>query len=99
MVAIVDVLAVGYAADRVASKVCLIRDAGALIVVDPGMVAARSVILAPLAALGVSPQDITDVVISHHHPDHTVNIALFPNARVHDFQATCRGGGSWIWAP
>ncbi len=24
---------------------------------------------------------------SHHHPDHTVNAALFPNARIHDHGA------------
>jgi len=24
--------------------------------------------------------DVTDVVFSHHHPDHTVNAALFPAA-------------------
>ena len=31
---------------------------------------------------------MTDVVFSHHHPDHTVNAALFPNARIHDHWAT-----------
>ena len=30
---------------------------------------------------------MTDVVLSHHHPDHTVNIALFGEIPVHDFQA------------
>ena len=34
---------------------------------------------------------MTDVVISHHHPDHTVNIALFPRARVHDHWAVYDG--------
>jgi glyoxylase-like metal-dependent hydrolase (beta-lactamase superfamily II) len=52
------------------------------------MVASRERILDPLRECGVQPDDVTDVVISHHHPDHTVNIALFPRARVHDFQAT-----------
>lgn len=51
------------------------------------MVASRSVILHPLAGLGYEPSQVTDVVVSHHHPDHTVNIALFPNARVHDHWA------------
>ena len=51
------------------------------------MVTSREDILGPLAALGVRPEDVTDVVISHHHPDHTVNIALFPEVPVHDFQA------------
>ena len=32
------------------------------------------------------PEDVTDVVVSHHHLDHTVNIALFPTVPLHDFQ-------------
>ena len=31
---------------------------------------------------------MTDVIFSHHHPDHTINAALFQQARIHDFQAT-----------
>jgi glyoxylase-like metal-dependent hydrolase (beta-lactamase superfamily II) len=34
---------------------------------------------------------VTDVVFSHHHPDHTVNAALFPNARIHDHWAVYHG--------
>src|SRR5581483_7193894 len=41
-------------------------------------------------ALGVPPDGVTDVVFSHHHPDHTLNAALFGNARFHDFQAVYR---------
>jgi glyoxylase-like metal-dependent hydrolase (beta-lactamase superfamily II) len=82
-----DVLFVGYVGDNVAGTVSLIRDADRVIVVDPGMVPTRSAILDPLAALGVSPEDVTDVVLSHHHPDHTVNIALFGEVPVHDYQA------------
>src|SRR3984957_11375407 len=82
-----DVLFVGYAEDRVAGTVSLIRDSDRVIVVDPGMVPSRSVILDPLAAFGVAPEDVTDVVLSHHHPDHTVNIALFGEVPVHDHQA------------
>ena len=88
MTAILDVLTVGYVGDRVAGTVCLVRSGDAVIVVDPGMVSSRAKILDPLAVLGVAVTDVTDIVISHHHPDHTVNIALFPSARVHDFQAT-----------
>ena len=82
-----DVLFTGYADDRVAGTVCLIRDGDHVIVVDPGMVPSRAAILDPLGELGVSPRDVTDVVLSHHHPDHTVNIALFGEIPVHDFQA------------
>jgi glyoxylase-like metal-dependent hydrolase (beta-lactamase superfamily II) len=82
-----DVLFTGYADEHVAGTVSLIRDADRVIIVDPGMVPSRAAILAPLTALGVSPSDVTDVVLSHHHPDHTVNIALFGEVPVHDYQA------------
>src|SRR3954451_1763912 len=83
-----DVLFTGYAASpRVAGTVSLVRDEDRVIVVDPGMVPSRSAILDPLSELGVSPGDVTDVVLSHHHPDHTVNIALFGEIPVHDYQA------------
>ncbi|MBO0818422.1 MAG: MBL fold metallo-hydrolase [Actinobacteria bacterium] len=87
MTARLDVLCTGYAGERVASTVVLIRDEGAVIVVDPGMVADRGQILGPMAALGADPASVTDVVFSHHHPDHTLNAALFARARFHDFWA------------
>lgn len=86
----VHLLHAGYAGDRVASSVVLVRDGDALIVADPGMVARRSLILDPLAGLEVAPEAVTHVFLSHHHPDHTVNIALFPNAEVVDFWARYR---------
>ena len=87
MTARLDVLTEGYADDRVASTVALIRDGDAVIVVDPGMVADRRLILDPLASHGLAPEEVTDVVFSHHHPDHTLNAALFPRARFHDHWA------------
>ncbi len=86
----VHLLHAGYADERVGSSISLVRDGDALIVADPGMVARRSLILDPLAALGVAPEAVTHVFLSHHHPDHTVNIALFPNAEVVDFWARYR---------
>ena len=73
---------------RVASTVALIQSERAIVVADPGMVKDRGLILDPLKRAGVSPQDVTHIFISHHHPDHTVNIALFPNAEVVDFWGT-----------
>jgi glyoxylase-like metal-dependent hydrolase (beta-lactamase superfamily II) len=80
---------------RVAGTVTLILDGDAVIVVDPGMVASRDDLLAALAAHGPRAGDVTDVVFSHHHPDHTVNAALFPAARVHDHWAVYVGD-RWI---
>lgn len=75
----------------VASSCSLIREGDRAIVVDPGMAASQAALLDPLRALGLEPGDVTDVVVSHHHPDHTINVGLFPNAAVHDFWATYRG--------
>lgn len=80
---------------RVAGTVTLIIDGDAVIVVDPGMVASREALLAALTAHGPGPADVTDVVFSHHHPDHTVNAALFPAARIHDHWAVYLGD-QWI---
>jgi glyoxylase-like metal-dependent hydrolase (beta-lactamase superfamily II) len=76
--------------NRVASTVVLIIDGLRVIVVDPGMVADRAALIAALTAAGPGPGDVTDVVFSHHHPDHTVNAALFPSADVHDHWASYR---------
>ena len=85
--ATVHLLHAGYTGERTASSVVLVRDGDALIVADPGMVRSRALILDPLAALGVAPEAVTHVFLSHHHPDHTMNVALFPNAEVVDFWA------------
>ena len=86
----VDVLFEGYVAPGTACTVVLIRDGDAVIVWDPGMVPSQSVILDPLGGLGVDPAQVNEVVLSHHHPDHTMNVGLFPNARVHDHWAWYR---------
>ncbi|NNN08799.1 MAG: MBL fold metallo-hydrolase [Acidimicrobiaceae bacterium] len=87
MSAVVDVLTNGYVHERVASSVILVRENDAIIIIDPGMVVSREEILGPLHALGLHEDDVTDVIFSHHHPDHTLNAALFLNARYHDVWA------------
>jgi glyoxylase-like metal-dependent hydrolase (beta-lactamase superfamily II) len=87
----VHVLFEGYVGEHTASTVALLRDGDAVTVWDPGMVPAQRVILEPLRRHGVEPDAVTDVVLSHHHPDHTMNVGLFPKARVHDHWAWYRG--------
>ena len=94
----VHILFHGYASDgdtpgvsRVASTVAFVREGDARIIIDPGMVPRPEAMLEPLTALGVSPESITDVIFSHHHPDHTLNAALFPRARFHDNWAIYQG--------
>lgn len=90
------VLYEGYGSDGVASTVGYVQDGDVRLVTDPGMVKSRSLILDPLRAMGVEPESVTDVVFSHHHPDHTLNAALFPNARFHDHWAIYFGD-QWTW--
>ena len=77
--------------DHVSSTVSLILDGDARVVVDPGMVPNRRAIVDALARHGVQPDAVTHVLLMHHHPDHTLNAALFPNADVVDAWATYRG--------
>jgi len=89
----VHILFNGYAEDRtettsgVASTIAFVREDNVRVIIDPGMVPNLGAFLEPLAALGETPGGITDVIFSHHHPDHTLNAALFPNARFHDYWA------------
>lgn len=82
-----QILHTGSIGDRVASTVSLVIDLPHVIVIDPGMVPSQAMILEPLAKAGFTPGLVTDVIISHHHPDHTMNVGLFPEAQVHDYWA------------
>lgn len=93
-----EVLARGYVGRRVASTVSYVEDGPVRLVIDPGMVRHRDAILAPLRRLRVRPEEVTDVVLSHHHPDHVLNCALFPEARVHDHWAIYRSD-RWMSRP
>ncbi|MEV2253542.1 MBL fold metallo-hydrolase [Streptomyces sp. NPDC050147] len=88
--AVFTILTTGYTGSTgpgVAATVSYVHDGDRHVIVDPGMVASRDRILGPLAELGLGPDDITDVVLSHHHPDNTMNVGLFGRARVHDHKA------------
>lgn len=90
-----DVLLAGSLSPACASSCSLVRDGDAVIVIDPGLAPSQEAILGPLRAFGVEPGAVTDVVLSHHHPDHALNVALFPAARVHDHWAIYDFGGRW----
>lgn len=98
--ALVHVVHEGYVredgdAEHVGGTVTLIIDGQTVIIVDPGMVSSREALLTAVAGHGVEPGAVTDIVFSHHHPDHTVNAALFPAARIHDHQAIY-DGDQWL---
>ena len=87
----VAVLVEGYAKMtdtgwNASSSACLIiTDSGLKIITDPG--ANRDLLLKKLEEIAVDPEEINYVFITHHHLDHAMNIALFPNAQVIDEEA------------
>ena len=72
MPATFHILQEGMAGPKVRSTVSLIIDGDHVTVIDPGMAPSQAAILDPLQSHGFEPADVTDVVISHHHPDHLV---------------------------
>lgn len=48
---------------------------------------------AALARVGLQPADVTDVVLTHHHWDHSDGVARLPNATVHAHR------GEWALVP
>lgn len=91
------VLATGYTTSTgpgVAATISYVSEGDLRIVVDPGMVARQSMIHDALAELGLKTGDVTDVVLSHHHPDNIINVGLFCDARIHDHKAIYQGH-SW----
>ena len=92
----VHVLHAGYLrtaddGEHVGGTVTLIVDRDTVVIVDPGLVSSRQALLTALDSHGVPADAVTDVVFSHHHPDHTVNAAMFPAARIHDHWAIYDG--------
>ncbi len=72
----------------VASTTILVRGPGFVLIGDPGFIKDRHELLHALKKRHVKPKDVTHIFISHHHPDHTTNIGLFPHATIVDFWAT-----------
>lgn len=48
-----------------------------------------------LAEIGIRPEDVDDVIITHAHFDHFGNVEDFPNARFHVQEAEF---SKWLWA-
>ncbi len=53
-----------------------------LTVVDVGYQARRELLTERLAAVGVRPEEVERIVLTHAHWDHSLNLAYFPNAEV-----------------
>ena len=64
------------------STVALIRGEGRVALVDVGSFNMRKGIIEQLAKRGLEPEDVTDVILTHSHYDHSLNWILFRQARI-----------------
>src|SRR6478735_9706561 len=84
----IDVLVQGFPGKAVChgglgwSTIALLRSDRHTILIDVGAFGIRGPLERQLAEAGVSPKDITDVVLTHAHYDHSVNYVLFDRATV-----------------
>jgi N-acyl homoserine lactone hydrolase len=84
----VDILVHGYPGKAVChgglgwSTIALLRGAGRVVLVDVGSFGQRQLVIDGLARHGLKPGDVTDVLLTHSHWDHSVNWVMFPNAGI-----------------
>ena len=93
-----DILIQGYPGKSVChgslgwSTNVLLRGEGRAAIVDVGSFGQRKLIQEQLKVHGLKPADVTDVILTHSHHDHSVNWVMFPKARIHI------GAGELEWA-
>lgn len=83
-----DILVQGYPGRAVChgglgwSTIVTIRHGSRLAMVDCGAFGMRKTLQARLKERGLSPKDVTDLLLTHSHYDHSVNWTLFRQARI-----------------
>lgn len=72
----------GNGAYKASPATVLIKDSEKLILVDPG--ANKKKLLDALEKESLRPKDISIIFLTHYHPDHILNIRLFPDTDIYD---------------
>jgi len=84
----IDILVQGFPGKSVChgglgwSTVVLLRREGRVALVDAGTFSMRKLVIDGLARHGLKPTDVTDLLLTHSHWDHSVNWTLFRHARI-----------------
>jgi N-acyl homoserine lactone hydrolase len=83
-----DILVQGYPGKTVChgglgwSTIVLLRGHGRVAMVDTGGFGVRKLVMERLAHHGLTPADVTDLLLTHAHHDHCINWTLFSRARI-----------------
>ena len=64
------------------SSVVLLRAHDRIALIDTGGFSMRTMLIKRFAERGLKPVDITDLLLTHSHHDHSVNWTMFPKARI-----------------
>ena len=64
------------------STIALLRHGSRIALVDVGSFGQRHLLIAELAERGLDPRDVTDVLLTHSHYDHSVNWPMFQHANI-----------------
>ncbi len=84
----IDIVVEGYPGKSVChgglgwSSIVLLRGHGRVALVDVGAFGIRATLIRRLAEYGLKPSDVTDLLLTHSHYDHSVNWTLFRDARI-----------------
>jgi len=71
--------------ERTCATISLITDKDIKMVVDPGILKDKNILINALKKEGLEAKDINYVALTHSHADHFRNIGLFPNAKLLEF--------------
>lgn len=83
-----DILVQGYPGKSVChgglgwSTIVLLRGNDRVALIDVGTFSHRDNLIKGLARHGLQPDDVTDVILTHSHHDHSINFVLFPKSTV-----------------
>jgi N-acyl homoserine lactone hydrolase len=86
---LIDILVHGYPGRSVChgslgwSTIVLLRGHGHVALIDVGSFGVRHILQQKLKDLGLKPEDVTDVILTHAHYDHMINWTMFSNASIH----------------
>ena len=56
---------------------------GRRIMIDAGFGSPRGNLLTEMKKAGIAPESVSDILVTHIHPDHVGGLPEFPNAKVH----------------
>lgn len=84
----VDIIVHGYPGKSVChgslgfSTIALVKHGERVAIVDVGSFGQRGLLIEQLGQRGMKPSDVTDVLLTHSHYDHSINWTLFRDARI-----------------